>query len=410
MSMLRYDDFFSIRSGRVKSSIIRELLKLGSQPGIISLAGGLPDPALFPIKEFRECMNEALSAENGVISLQYGETPGYKPFRESMLELSKKDGIDSIGLDNLIITTASQQGISLISQVFLEDGDIIITEKPTYLSAIQSFKTFGATFECVSIDQEGASVEELEEILKRLKKEGKRIKFFYTIPTFQNPGGVCMSLERRKKVISLAKEYEFIILEDNPYGDLRYKGEALPCLKSLDKTNEYVVYLRTFSKILAPGNRLGWIVAPKEIIAKISLTKQSSDLCSPVIIQMATDIYLKKGYLWPHIEEIRKSYAIKCQTMLDAIKKYFPTETKINPPDGGMFLWCILPEYIDTQKMFPIAVEKYQVAYIPGASFFPDGSGHNTLRLNFTKPTIPQIEEGIKRLGAFIKEEIEKNG
>ncbi|MDD4029205.1 MAG: PLP-dependent aminotransferase family protein [Caldisericia bacterium] len=408
--MLNYDDFFSLRSSRVKSSIIRELLKLGNQPGIISLGGGLPDPALFPIKEFQECMNEALNEENGPISLQYGETPGYQPLKESLIEISKKDGITNIDMDNLLVTTASQQGISLLSQVFLEDGDIVITEKPTYLSAIQSFKTFGATFECVSIDQEGASVEELEEILIRLKKEGKRIKFFYTIPTFQNPGGVCMSLERRKKVIALAKEYGFVIVEDNPYGDLRYKGDDLPCLKSLDTTNEYVVYLRTFSKILAPGNRLGWIVGPKAIIAKVSLSKQAVDLCSPVIIQMATDIYLRKGYLWPHIEEIRKSYSIKCQAMLDAVAKYFPADTKILPPDGGMFLWCSFPEYIDTQAIFTTAVEKYQVAYIPGSAFFPDGTGQNTARLNFTKPSIEQIDEGIKRLGAFIKEEIAKHG
>ncbi len=408
--MLHYDDFFSNRAGRVKSSIIRELLKLGSQPGIISLGGGLPDPALFPIHEFRECMYEALNEKNGVVALQYGETSGYLPLRESLIELSKKDGIHNITLDNLIVTTASQQGISLLSQVFLEDGDIVVTEKPTYLSAIQSFKTYGAVFECVSIDQDGASIEELEEILKRLKKEGKKIKFFYTIPTFQNPGGVCMSLERRKKVLALAKEYEFVIVEDNPYGDLRYKGEAIPALKALDTENEYVVYLRTFSKILAPGNRLGWIVAPKEITAKFSLAKQAVDLCSPVIIQMATDIYLRKGYLWPHIEEIRKSYAQKCDTMLDAVKEYFPQETQILPPDGGMFLWCSLPEYLNTQEIFPTAVEKYKVAYIPGSAFFPDGSGQNTARLNFTKPTIEQIHEAIKRLGDFIKEEISKHG
>jgi 2-aminoadipate transaminase len=408
--MLHYDDFFSLRSNRVKSSIIRELLKLGSQPGIISLGGGLPDPKLFPIEKFRECMNEALSEENGPIALQYGETPGYRPLKESLIEISKNDGITNIDMDHLIVTTASQQGINLLTQVFVEDGDIVVTEKPTYLSAIQSFKTFGATFECVSIDKDGASVEELEEIVKRRQKEGKRIKFFYTIPTFQNPGGVCMSLERRKKVIALAKEYGFIIIEDNPYGDLRYKGDALPCLKALDTTNEYVVYLRTFSKILAPGNRLGWIVGPKEIIAKVSLAKQSVDLCSPVIIQMATDIYLRKGYLWPHIEVIRKSYAVKCQAMLDAVEKYFPSETKILPPDGGMFLWCSLPEYLDTQKLFPIAVEKHQVAYIPGSAFFPDGTGQNTARLNFTKPSVELIDEGIKRLGSFIKEEIVKHG
>jgi 2-aminoadipate transaminase len=201
-----------------------------------------------------------------------------------------------------------------------------------------------------------------------------------------------------------------VIIEDNPYGDLRYKGEAIPALKALDTDNEFVVYLRTFSKILAPGNRLGWIVGPKEIIAKLSLTKQAVDLCSPVIIQMATDFYLRKGYLWPHIEEIRKSYAQKCDAMLDAIKQYFPQETKILPPDGGMFLWCSLPEYLDTQKIFPTAVEKYKVAYIPGSAFFPDGSGQNTARLNFTKPTIEEIGEGIKRLGDFIKEEISKHG
>jgi 2-aminoadipate transaminase len=395
-----YELLFTERALRVKSSIIRELLKLGSQPGIISLGGGLPDPALFPHENFKECMDVALT-EHYKISLQYGETPGYMPLRQDLVELSKKDGIENIDVDNILVTTASQQAIDFMAKLFVDKGDVIITEAPTYLSAIQSFDTFMAKFEVVNMDAHGAIIDELEAILKRLASQGVRPKFFYTIPTFQNPAGVCMSLERRKQLMALASKYDLLIIEDNPYGDLRYKGEALPSLKALDKT-ENVIYLRTFSKILAPGIRLGWVVGPKPIIAKLNLMKQATDLCTPVITQVAVHEYLKRGYLWPHLDTIKASYTKKCQVMIDAAAQYFPSEVLVNPPEGGMFLWATAPERIDLSVMFKEAVEK-GVAYIMGSAFYPNGKGNNSMRLNFTMQTPENIAEGMRRLGEMLK-------
>jgi 2-aminoadipate transaminase len=401
--MLNYDDLFTERSKNVKSSVIRDLLSLASRPGIISFGGGMPDPDLFPVKEFKECMDTAL-LERAAISLQYGETPGYYPLRESLVKLSEEDGINGVAVDNIIITTASQQAIDFISKIFIDKGDTVIVEAPTYLSAIQSFNAFLANFVSVPMDENGAIISVLESKLKELKAKGIKPKFFYTVPTFQNPAGVCMSLERRKELIQLAKEYNLLIIEDNPYGDLRYKGDPLPSLKSLDTDNN-VVYLRTFSKILAPGIRLGWIVGPKEIISKINLLKQATDLCTPVITQVAVDEYLRKGYLRPHIEKIKASYSVKCKVMVDAIRKYFPEEVKINEPEGGMFLWASAPEKVDTVSIFNEAIAE-GVAYIVGTAFFADGSGANTMRLNFTMVTPEKIEEGIKRLGNLLKKKL----
>ncbi len=401
--MQNYDVLFTERAKSVKSSVIRELLSLASKPGIISFGGGMPDPALFPVKEFKECMDIALN-EYSSISLQYGETPGYYPFRESLVKLSEDDGIKNIGVDNIIVTTASQQAIDFISKIFIEKGDTVIVEAPTYLSAIQSFKTFMAKFEMIPMDKDGAIIDALEEKLKELKNKGIRPKFFYTVPTFQNPAGVSLTLERRKKLIELSKEFDLLIIEDNPYGDLRYSGEAIPPIKALDTDNN-VVYLRTFSKILAPGIRLGWIVGPKEIISKVNLLKQATDLCTPIITQVATDQYLRKGYLRPHIEKIKASYSVKCKVMVKAIGKYFPKEVKINAPVGGMFLWVQAPQNIDTVAMFNDAIAE-GIAYIVGTAFFPDGSGTNTMRLNFTMVTPEKIEEGIKRLGNLLKKKL----
>jgi 2-aminoadipate transaminase len=400
---MNFDALFTERALRVKSSIIRELLKLGSQPGIISLGGGLPDPNLFPFENFKECMDVALT-EHYKISLQYGETAGYMPLRQELVTLSKADGIENIDVDNIIVTTASQQAIDFMAKLFVDKDDVIITEAPTYLSAIQSFQTFMGKFEIVNMDKDGAIIDELESILIRLASKGIKPKFFYTIPTFQNPAGVCMSLARRKQLISLAEKYELLIIEDNPYGDLRYDGEALPPLKALDK-NDQVIYLRTFSKILAPGIRLGWVVGPKSIMGKLSLMKQATDLCTPVITQVAVNEYLKRNYLWPHLQTIKASYANKCKTMVQAVQKYFPEEMEVNIPQGGMFLWASAPKHVDVTEMFKEAIEK-GVAYIMGSAFYPNGEGNNTMRLNFTMQTPENITEGIRRLGEMLKAKI----
>jgi 2-aminoadipate transaminase len=403
MAPMNYETLYAERAHRARSSVIRELLKLGSQPGIISLGGGMPDPALFPVKLFKECMDYALEQRPNV-ALQYGETAGYMPLKEALVTLSEKDGIKGIDTDNVLVTSGSQQGIDFMAKMFIEKGDTIITEAPTYLSAVQAFDTFGAQFVTIPIDEHGADIDILEKKLADLHAKGIKAKFFYTIPTFQNPAGASMSLVRRKKLLALANQYDLLIIEDNPYGDLRYSGEALPPLVALDD-QERVIYLRTFSKILAPGIRLAWIVAPKIIISKINLMKQSTDLCSPAITQVATAEYLKRDYLWPHLEIIKKSYAHKAEVMYNAIRKDFPSEIQINQPDGGMFIWAIAPEKINASTMFREAVDK-GVAYILGSAFYPDGTGHNTMRLNFTMQTPENIEEGIHRLSLLLKEKL----
>jgi 2-aminoadipate transaminase len=403
MAPMNYENLYAERAHRAKSSVIRELLKLGSQPGIISLGGGMPDPALFPVKQFKECMDFALE-ERPNIALQYGETAGYMPLKEALVGLSEKDGIKGIDTDNVLVTSGSQQGIDFMAKMFIEKGDTILTEAPTYLSAVQAFDTFGAKFVTVPIDEHGADIDILENSLVSLHAQGIKPKFFYTIPTFQNPAGASMSLPRRKKLLALANQYDLLIIEDNPYGDLRYFGETLPPLVAMDDQDR-VIYLRTFSKILAPGIRLAWIIAPKTIISKLNLMKQSTDLCSPAITQVATSEYLKRDYLWPHLEIIKKSYAHKAEVMYDAIRKHFPPGIKFNQPDGGMFIWAILPEKVNASTMFREAVDK-GVAYILGSAFYPDGTGHNTMRLNFTMQTPENIEEGIRRLSILLKEKL----
>jgi len=405
MAILNYEQLFTVRANRVKSSIIRELLKLGNQPGIISLGGGLPDPTMFPVEKFRECMDTALS-QHAAVSLQYGETPGYTPLRKALAELSKHDGITNLTEENILITSGSQQAIDFISKLFIEDGDTVILEAPSYLSAIQSFQTFGAKFETVPMDADGAIIEELEKTLKNLEAKGIKPKFFYTIPTFQNPAGVTMTLERRKKLLKIASEHNLLIIEDNPYGDLRYSGEPVPALKTLDTDNR-VIYMRTFSKILAPGIRMGWVVASTEVISKINLVKQATDLCSPIVTQVAVCEYLNKDYLWPHVETIKKAYSYKCAVMVQAVKDYFPSEVIVNTPQGGMFLWAQAPDYINTVDIFKDALAN-GVAYIVGSAFYPDGKGTNTMRLNFTMSTPEKIQEAIKRLGVLLKAKIHK--
>ena len=397
------DELFTERAKRAKSSVIRDLLKYASKPGIISFGGGLPDPSLFPVERFKECMDIAI-IDKFSISLQYGETPGYYPLRESLVNLSKESGIKDVEVDNVLVTTASQQAIDFISKIFIEEGDTIIVEAPTYLSAIQSFQAYLPNFVTIPMDQNGADIDILEEKLKELRTKNIKPKFFYTIPTFQNPAGVSMSLERRKKLLNLSKEYGLLLIEDDPYSDLRYKGEKIPSLKALDDDNN-VLSLRTFSKILAPGIRLGWVTGPKAIIAKINLVKQSADLCTPSITQVATDEYLRKGYLAPHIEAIKASYSKKCAIMVESVKKFFPSEVKINVPEGGMFLWAVAPSYLNTIDLFPEAIE-HGIAYIVGSAFYPDGSGTNTMRINFTMVSPEKIVEGIEKFGNLLKSKI----
>lgn len=398
--MVDWSKSFSDRSNRMKPSPIRLLLALTAKPEIISFAGGLPDPASFPVEQFSECMSHVL-ATNSKQVLQYGETPGFKPLREQIAQMSAKEGIEDCTIDNVCVTTSSQQGIDLVGKVFINDGDTVIVEGPTYLAALQSWNVYGAKYVSVKLDDDGMKVDILEQKLAQLESQGIKPKFIYTIPTFQNPSGITMTMERRKKLLELAYKYEVPIIEDNPYGDLRFSGETLPPLAAMD-TKGMVIYLRTFSKIMFPGIRLGWIVANKDVLQKLILAKEPSDLCTPVITQAAVAEFIKRGYVDAHIPKIIKSYSNKRQVMEEALKKNFPPDVKWTKAEGGMFVWVTLPEKFNTSEMFQKAIDN-KVAYIVGSAFYTDGLGTNEMRLNFSFPTPEQIEEGIARLANLLK-------
>ncbi len=398
-----WNDLLSSRSKSMKASAIRELLNLVNNPEIISLAGGMPDPELFPQETIAEIAKDVILNHGGK-ALQYGPTEGIKPLRETLVRLAVEEGIASTTLDNLIVTTASQQGLDLVAKIFINPGDPIIVEAPSYVGGLQAFQAFEADFVTVPMDDSGIIPEILEEKVKELHNSGRKPKFIYVIPNFQNPAGVTMSLERRQKLINISHNYGVPIIEDDPYGEIRFEGEKLPSLLELDNIGN-VIALRTFSKILAPGLRLGWIIGDKEIIRKIAIAKQAADLCSPSSTQYIADKFIRDGHLGSYLAKVREVYKFKKDVMLSALEKYFPEECTWTKPTGGMFVWAETPEYIDTDKLFLEAVEA-KVAYVIGSAFYPRGDDKRHMRLNFTLPSPELIEEGIKRLGTLLKQKI----
>ncbi len=385
----------------LKASEIRELLKLTQDPDVISFAGGLPNPLTFPIPEVKEII-DAIIEERGKVMLQYGTTEGARSLRRVLLDrLSSKDGIRA-DMDNIMILSGSQQGLYLLGMIMLDPGDVIITEAPTYVGAITAFRPFRPAFVTVKMDDEGMDTHLLEETVKRLKAEGKRIKFIYSIPTFQNPAGITMSLERRKHLMEIAREHDLMVVEDNPYGELRFSGEPVPHLKALD-TDDRVLYFGTFSKILAPGFRIAFAVGNAEVVKKMVLGKQAVDLCTNSFGQHVAMEYIRRGYLDRHLPRIIDLYRRKRDVMLEAMEEHFPEEAKWTRPDGGMFLWVWTPENVDTMKMFPRAIEN-GIAYVVGEAFYPDRSVKNAMRLNFTYSSDEEIKEGVSRLAKTIRE------
>ena len=396
-----WEGLYSERAKGMRASEIRELLKVAKQKGVISLAGGFPDPTLFPTEQIREVSDYVLK-NYGKEALQYGVTEGLKQLRELLVEKMRKEGVNA-SLDNLIITTASQQGLDLVAKVFINPGDTVIVESPSYLGALQAFNAFQAKFVDVRINKDGIDVSLLEESIKKLRKEGIKPKFIYVVPNFHNPTGVTLSLERRKKIIEISERYQIPIIEDDPYGEVRFEGERVPSLISMDIS--HVIALRTFSKILSPGLRLGWIVGDPQAVRKIVIAKQAADLCSPSITQFIVYEFLKRGYLEPYLETVRREYKKKRDAMLQAMEKYFPSEVKWTNPEGGLFVWVTCPEYINTEELFYEAIEE-KVAFVIGAAFYAHRNIHNCMRLNFSLPSMEQIEEGIKRLGNLLKKKI----
>ncbi len=391
---------FAERMEKVKASEIRELLKLTTRPDIISFAGGLPAPELFPVEEMKK-VNLKVLEEAGQQALQYSTTEGYLPLREKIAARMSKLKIKAKAED-ILITSGSQQGLDFSGRLFLNPGDVVICESPSYLGAINAFQSYECEFIEIPTDYEGMMMEDLEHILAKTP----RARLIYVIPDFQNPTGKTWSVERRKKLLEIASQYHLPIIEDNPYGELRFEGEIPPSIKAFD-TKGQVIFLGTFSKTFAPGLRIGWVCAEKEILTKYIQIKQNADLQTSTISQLEVNKFLEMYDLEAHIEKIKKVYRRRRNLMINTMKETFPSEVKFTYPEGGLFTWVELPEYINARKLMVKALEK-KVAFVPGGSFFPNGGNENTFRLNYSNMTEEKIVEGIQRLSEVIKEALHK--
>ncbi|KFA89837.1 PLP-dependent aminotransferase family protein [Archangium violaceum] len=383
------------RMSRVKASAVREILKVAERPDVLSFAGGLPAPELFPVEAIAQAHAEVF-AEEGRAALQYSTTEGYGPLREWICSHLGGQGLHA-ATDQVLITSGSQQGIDLVAKVMLDPGDVVVVENPSYLAALQTFSGYEVSYSVVGSDRDGMRVDELESLLHTV---GRKPKLIYLVPNFQNPKGTTLSLERRQALVRFAQRHRILILEDNPYGELRFRGEHLPSLASLD-TEGVVVTLGTFSKTLAPGLRIGWAVGPREIIRALTVVKQSADLHTATVAQRATARLLSSFDYNANLEKLRAVYGDRCQVMLAALEKHMPEGTRWTEPDGGMFLWVELPRGMSADALFPLALEK-RVAFVPGASFFAGEPRTEFMRLNFSNRPPELIEEGMRRLGAVI--------
>lgn len=393
------DQILSNDAKRMKRSAIREMLKLTQRPEVISFAGGLPSPESFPVEQLKDITVEVLDTDSAK-ALQYGETEGDKKLREILVERYRSVGINAT-IDNLIITTASQQALDLIPKILVNPGDKVICGLPSYLGGINAFAVYGAELVGIELDDKGMRSDLLEKTLAQLKQKGEKPKFIYVIPDFQNPTGVCMPEERRKEIIAIAKKYDILIIEDSPYRDVRFSGVPQKTMYELDGTG-HVVLLGTMSKVFVPGFRLGWILAHEDVIDKIVVAKQSTDLCTSAFVQKITAKYFEKGYFDKNLAKINSNYKVKRDTMVAAFHKYMPKGVKWTEPDGGLFLFVTLPDYMDADELFKVAIEE-NVAFVPGTVFYCDGKGRNTLRMNFSYMSKEMNEEGVKRLANAIK-------
>ncbi|MCQ5209561.1 MAG: PLP-dependent aminotransferase family protein [Megasphaera massiliensis] len=393
---------FSNLAMNLKASEIRELLKLTTMPEIISFAGGLPAPELFPTEDLKK-VDEAVLTKEGQAALQYGTTEGYTPLREQIAGRMKKSFMVDCTPENIVITSGSQQGLSLLAQIFLNPGDVVLVESPTYLGAINAFKLCGPEFVEVPTDDKGIIPEELEKILA---KYGDRVRMMYVIPEFQNPTGITWPMERRKAFMDIINRYDFPVLEDDPYGELRFDGDKVPSLKSMD-TKGNIIFLGSFSKILMPGLRIAWMVADPVIIDKVVKLKQAVDLQSSSFGQRQTSFFIDMYDLDDHVAKIKELYKKRRDLMCDSMKEYFPEGITFTYPEGGLFTWVTLPEGMDAKELMPKVLAK-NVAYVPGGPFYPHGGNANHFRLNYSNMPEERIVEGIKRLAEVLKEELAK--
>lgn len=398
--------FFAERALGMKASDIRELLELTQRPEIISLAGGLPNTKAFPAEQIAQICTDILKNDSH-IALQYSATEGIRPLRQALVDYMKSSFHVDGEVDNLIVTTGSQQALTLISMVLLNPGDWVVTTAPSYVGGIGAFRAFQANIDTVAQDDEGLVIDSLNEKLAEMKDKGIKPKMIYVVPTFQNPAGVTMNEKRREEMLELAIEYDVLILEDDPYSRLRFEGEEVKPVKYFDYEGR-VIFLGTMSKLLSPGLRVAWMLAPKDLSRKFAIAKQSADLCSTTFSQFVAYEFLNRGYLEPHIEKIKAMYKRKRDIMLKAMDENFPEGLSWTRPEGGMFSWVTMPEHMDSKLILMRAIKEDNVAFVIGSAFYPDGSGKNHMRLNFSHSSDDKLKEGIRRLGVTLTKEMEE--
>jgi 2-aminoadipate transaminase len=402
----RYADLFAARTKVMKSSAMRDLMAVTARPEVISLAGGLPDTSTFPPDTFA-AVAQRIAAESCAKALQYGPTEGLEETKDCIAQVMAAEGMH-VAPEDMIVTTGGQQVIDLVTKTLIDPGDVVIAEGPTYPGAVPVFSAYEADVVQVDMDSDGMRVDLLEETLDRLARDGRRPKFIYTVPSFQNPARVTMSQTRRRRLVEVAHEREILVLEDNPYGLLRYEGDPPSPLLSLDG-GVYVMYLGTFSKILSPGIRLGWVVAPPPVLEKINLGKQGTDLCTSTLSQLMVQAYFEESRWRDYVESLTEVYRARRDTMLDALADHFPRQAEWTRPTGGLFIWVTLPDFIDTTDLLARALRD-NVAFVPGEAAFLDGRGRNAMRLNFSGSDEDAIREGIRRIGEVVTEQVELYG
>jgi 2-aminoadipate transaminase len=414
----RYEALFAQRTRGMRSSAMRDMMSLTERPDVISLAGGLPDTSTFAPELYARLMSQVAESSTAR-ALQYGPTEGMSCTVDCIVEVMQAEGT-AVDPDEVLVTTGGQQVIDLMCKALVDPGDAIVAEAPTYPGAVPTFDAYQADVIQIEMDADGMPIDELEETLDRLQREGRRPKFIYTIPNFQNPGGVTMSLPRRKRLVEVARARELLVLEDNPYGLLRYEGPPLPTLHSLDAqaakrggASDFVTYLGTFSKILSPGVRLGWAVAPRPVLEKLNLCKQGADLCSSPVTQLFVAEYFRERSgqsdepAWlEYLDALKDLYRTRRDAMLDALDEHFGTTAQWTRPRGGLFIWVTLPDYIDTTDLLARALESEAVAFVPGRSAYLDGRGGSSMRLNFAGMPEEDIREGIRRIGKVVREQV----
>ena len=397
----RYAALFAQRTSVMKSSAMRDLMALTARDDVISFSGGLPDTSTFAPGFFTELMGRVAN-DSVARALQYGPTEGLSDVREAIALVMEAEGM-RVDPDSILPTSGGQQALDLVCKILIDPGDVIVAEAPTYPGAVPTFCSYEADVVQIPLDRDGMRIDELRRELAQLDREGRRPKFIYTIPNFHNPAGVTLSLERRRELLEIAGERELLVLEDNPYGLLRYESEPLPTLYSLDP--DFVLYTGTFSKILSPGMRVGWLVAPPPVLAKLILGKGSADLCSSSISQYFIAEYFQAGSWMSYVRSLSELYRRRRDVMLDSLAEHFPREATWTHPHGGLFLWATLPDYIDTTDLLARAIEE-RVAFVPGRAAFVDDRGGSSMRLNFSGVKEDEIREGIRRLGEVIREQI----